>query len=175
MKLVILGRDGVLNAMPATYIESPEHWEPLPGVLEAMARLHREGWRVVIVTHQPAVGHGALRMEALNRIHARLLEQVRQRGGEVEAIFVCPHGPESRCRCRPPLPGLFEEIAERLKINLSGTLVAVATEDELVAARAVGARAVRIADGVVDEVLSTFADLSQFSEALLGGRFVIMV
>lgn len=172
MKLVILGRDGVLNAMPATHIESPEQWEPLPGVLEAMARLHREGWRVVIVTHQPAIGHGALRMEALNRIHARLLEHVRQRGGEVEAIFVCPHGLESRCRCRPPLPGLFEEIAERLKINLSGTLAVMATDAEITAARAAGARAVRIADDAKDDVLSTFASFSQFNEALLGGRFV---
>jgi len=169
VKLVILGRDGVLNAMPATYIESPEHWEPLPGVLEAMARLHREGWRVVIVTHQPAVGHGALRMEALNRIHAHLLERVRQRGGEVEAVFVCPHGSESRCRCRPPLPGLFEEIAERLKINLSGTLAVVATEAELSAARAAGARAVRIADGTTGDGLPTFSTLSQFNKALLGG------
>jgi len=63
------------------------------------------------------------------------------------AIFVCPHGPESRCRCRPPLPGLFEEIAERLKINLSGVAVVAATDEEISAAGAAGAQPVRIAAG----------------------------
>ena len=172
MKLVILGRDGVINPQPATHVDGPEHWEPLPGVLEAIARLHREGWRVVIVTHQPAVSHGALKMEALNRIHARMLDLIRHKGGDIEAIFVCPHGSESRCRCRPPLPGLFEEIAERLKINLSGVAVAVAGTEELTAAQSAGSQPVRIgpseaADG------SAFANLPLFCEALIAGRIAL--
>lgn len=169
MKLVILGRDGVLNAQPATYVDAPEHWEPLPGALEAIARLHREGWRVVIVTHQPAVAHGALSMEILNRIHARMLDLIRHKGGDVEAIIVCPHGPEGRCRCCPPLPGLFEEVAERLKINLSGVAVAVAAEPELAAARSAGAHPQHIGEPAAG-VPVTFASLAQYSEALLAGR-----
>jgi len=172
MKLVILSRDGVLNPMPATHVDAPERWEPLPGALESIARLHREGWRVVIVTHQPAVGHGALHMERLNRIHARMLDLIRHKGGEVEAIFVCPHGAESRCRCRPPLPGLFEEIAERLKINLASVPAVVATDDEGAAARAAGALPFRIG---ADEpgAPASFASLWQFCDALLTGRVAL--
>src|SRR4030066_2290625 len=140
MKLVILGRDGVINVAPAAYVDGPENWEPLSRSLVAVARLHRHGYRLVIVTHQPAVAHGALHMETLNRIHARMLDLIRHRGGEVEAIFVCPHGPESRCRCRPPLPGLFEELAERLKINLSGVAVGAAFGEEVGAPRPAGAQ-----------------------------------
>jgi D-glycero-D-manno-heptose 1,7-bisphosphate phosphatase len=165
MKLVILGRDGVINATPATFIDAPEHWAPLPGALEAIARLHREGWRIVIVTHQPAVAHGALHMETLNRIHARMLDLIRHKGGDVEAVFVCPHGPESRCRCRPPQPGLFEEIAERLKLNLAGASVVVASEAEATAARTAGARPLRLnaapaapSDAVVWNSLNAYVD-----------------
>jgi D-glycero-D-manno-heptose 1,7-bisphosphate phosphatase len=172
MKLVILGRDGVINAAPATYVGAPENWEPLPGALEAIARLHREGWRVVIVTHQPAVAHGALHMETLNRIHARMLDLIRHKGGEVEAIFVCPHGPESRCRCRPPLPGLFEEIAERLKINLSSVPAVVASDSEALAARATGAQPVRITPGETGGA-GGFASLALFTEALFAGRVAL--
>jgi D-glycero-D-manno-heptose 1,7-bisphosphate phosphatase len=174
MKLVILGRDGVINAAPATYVDAPENWEPLPGSLEAIARLHRDGYRVVIVTHQPAVAHGALHMEVLNRIHARILDHSRHKGGEVEAIFLCPHGPESRCRCRPPLPGLFEEIAERLKINLSGVVAAVATDEEVSAASAAGAQPVRISpsgSGVTG--IPSFDSLQNFSDALINGRLAL--
>lgn len=174
MKLVILGRDGVINMAPATYVDAPENWEPLPGSLEAIARLHRHGYRVVIVTHQPAVAHGALHMEALNRIHARMLDLIRHKGGEVEAIFVCPHGPESRCRCRPPLPGLFEELAERLKINLSGVVVVASSDEEIAAARTAGAQPVRIAASDHSaNGLPAFDTLQQFSDALLTGRLVL--
>jgi D-glycero-D-manno-heptose 1,7-bisphosphate phosphatase len=172
MKLVILSRDGVVNPLPATYIDAPENWEPLPGALESIARLHREGWRVVIVTHQPSVGHGALHMETLNRIHARMLDLIRHKGGEVEAIFVCPHGSESRCTCRPPLPGLFEEIAERLKINLASVPAVVATDDEAAAARAAGAQPLRIGLGEAG-VPAPFASLALFCDALLAGRVAL--
>jgi len=174
MKLVILGRDGVINVAPATYVEAPENWEPLPGSLEAIARLHRDGYRVVIVTHQPAVAHGALHMETLNRIHARMLDLIRHKGGEVEAIFVCPHGPESRCRCRPPLPGLFEELAERLKINLSGVTAVASADEEIAAARTAGAQPVRIASsGYAENGLPAFDTLQHFSDALLTGRLLL--
>jgi D-glycero-D-manno-heptose 1,7-bisphosphate phosphatase len=174
MKLVILGRDGVINVAPATYVDAPENWEPLPGSLEALARLHRDGYRVVIVTHQPAVAHGALHMETLNRIHARMLDLIRHKGGEVEAIFVCPHGPESRCRCRPPLPGLFEELAERLKINLSGVMMVATSDEEITAAREAGAQPVRIEpNGKAVNGLPTFENLQQFSDALVSGRLVL--
>ena len=174
MKLVILGRDGVINVAPATYVDAPENWEPLPGSLEAIARLHRDGYRVVIVTHQPAVAHGALHMEALNRIHARMLDLIRHKGGEVEAIFVCPHGPESRCRCRPPLPGLLEELAERLKINLSGVAVVAAADEEITAARTAGAQPVRIAPSGTDvSDMPIFDSLRQFSDALLTGQLAL--
>ena len=172
MKLVILGRDGVINATPATYVDAPESWEPLPGSLEAIARLHREGYRLVIFTHQPAIADGALYMEVLNRIHARMLDLIRHQGGDVDVILVCPHGADSRCRCRPPLPGLFEQLAERLKINLSGVVAVMAGEDELTAARAAGALPVRIAPGVFADGVPTFSNLPAFTEALLAGRIV---
>jgi len=120
LKLVILGRDGVINAATALPILKPDEWAPLPGVREAISRLHRDGYRIVVVTNQPAVAQGTLKIEALNRIHGKMLEIVRQKGGEIEAFFICPHVPADKCRCRAPMPGLFEEVAERLKVNLSG-------------------------------------------------------
>ncbi|OZA10405.1 MAG: D-glycero-beta-D-manno-heptose-1,7-bisphosphate 7-phosphatase, partial [Hydrogenophilales bacterium 17-62-8] len=46
MKLIILDRDGVINVHSSQFIKSPDEWKPIPGSLEAIARLTREGWRV---------------------------------------------------------------------------------------------------------------------------------
>ena len=46
MKLIILDRDGVINIGSNQFIKTPDEWKPIPGSLEAIARLTREGWRV---------------------------------------------------------------------------------------------------------------------------------
>ncbi len=119
MQLIILDRDGVINEDSADYIKSPEEWIPIPGSLEAIARLCRAEFRIVIITNQSGVGRGLFTIDMLNRIHTRMLEHIRQKGGEIDAIMICPHTPEDNCDCRKPKPGMFLELAQRLKINLN--------------------------------------------------------
>ena len=56
MKLVILDRDGTINEDSAEFVKSPEEWAPLPGALEAIARLNQAGWHVVIASNQSGLG-----------------------------------------------------------------------------------------------------------------------
>jgi len=65
MKLVILDRDGVINYDSDKYIKSPEEWKPIPGSLEAIARLHREGYRVVVASNQSGVARGLFDIDML--------------------------------------------------------------------------------------------------------------
>ncbi len=179
MKLVILDRDGVINHDSDQYIKSPEEWTPIPGSLEAIARLHREGYKVIVASNQSGVARGLFDMDMLGRIHAKMLEAVRVKGGEIDAIFFCPHKPEDNCRCRKPLPGLFLEIIDRLKANLSGVYAVGDTERDILAARAVAARAVLVHTGKGKRTLKksklladvpVFDDLAAFTEDLLSGR-----
>ena len=118
MKLVIVDRDGTINVEREGYIQSPEEWEPLPGALDAIARLNHAGFHVVIAANMPGIGRGLFDMGALNAIHALMSKQLAAVGGRVEAIFFCPHAPDESCRCRKPLPGLFEQIGERYNVDL---------------------------------------------------------
>lgn len=115
MKLVILDRDGTLNAAPASgeFVASDEEWQPLPGALEAVARINRLGWHAVIATNQAGLGRGLFDVSVLNDIHAKLHRLLSAAGGRVDAIFYCPHAPADNCTCRKPLPGLMEQICER--------------------------------------------------------------
>ena len=122
-KLVILDRDGTINQDSDDYIKSPEEWIPLPGALEAIARLNHAGWHVVVASNQSGLGRGLFDMATFNAMHAKMNKLLSGVGGRIDAVFFCPHGPEDQCHCRKPLPGLFEQIGERLGVDLHGTHV----------------------------------------------------
>lgn len=113
MKLCILDRDGTINIDRDDFVKSAKEWLPLPGALEAIARLNHAGWHVVLASNQSGLGRGLFDMAALNGIHAKMHQQLAAVGGRVDAVFFCPHTPQDQCRCRKPLPGLLEQIRDR--------------------------------------------------------------
>ncbi|BAL23073.1 D-glycero-beta-D-manno-heptose 1,7-bisphosphate 7-phosphatase [Azoarcus sp. KH32C] len=117
-KLIILDRDGVINFDSEQFIKSPDEWKPLPGSLEAIARLNQWGWRVVVASNQSGVGRGLFGMDTLNAINEKMVKSLAQVGGRLDAIFFCPHAADSTCDCRKPKPGLFLQIAERFNVVL---------------------------------------------------------
>ena len=123
MKLVILDRDGTINAESADFIKSPDEWMPLPGALEAIARLNHAGWHVVVASNQSGLGRGLFDVASLNAMHAKMYKMLAAVGGRIDAVFYCPHTPDDKCHCRKPEPGLFEQIGERYGIDLNGVAV----------------------------------------------------
>jgi len=117
-KLVIMDRDGTINADSDEFIKSPEEWQPLPGALEAIAKLNHAGWHVVVATNQPGLGRGSFDVGTLNAIHTKMNKALAAVGGRVEAVFYCPHAAEDHCDCAKPAPGLFFQIGERFGVDL---------------------------------------------------------
>jgi D-glycero-D-manno-heptose 1,7-bisphosphate phosphatase len=138
MKLVILDRDGTINADSADYIKTPQEWTPLPGALDAIARLNHAGWHVVLASNQSGLGRGLFDMAALNAMHAKMNKLLAAAGGRIDAIFYCPHTPDDNCRCRKPAPGLFEQIGERYGVALEGVPVVGDSARDMVAGVAAG-------------------------------------
>ena len=147
MKLVILDRDGVINHDSVHYIKSPAEWKPLPGSLEAIARLNQAGYRVVVATNQSGVGRGLFDMDTLNAIHEKMHRAVQGAGGRIDAIFYCPHAPDANCGCRKPKPGLFERIAACYNIDLANVYAIGDTLRDVKAAVAAGARPLLVRTG----------------------------
>ena len=120
MKLIILDRDGVINQDSDAFIKSPEEWIPIPGSLEAIARLNQAGYRVVVSTNQSGIARGLFNIFTLNTIHQKMLHAAQQAGASIDAVFFCPHAAEDNCDCRKPKPGMMHEIARRYEVNLKG-------------------------------------------------------
>ncbi|AQZ94088.1 D-glycero-beta-D-manno-heptose 1,7-bisphosphate 7-phosphatase [Halopseudomonas phragmitis] len=141
MKLIILDRDGVINEDSDAYIKSLDEWIPLPGSIEAMARLSKAGWRIAIATNQSGLARGYFTQEILEAMHARLAELVAEQGGQVELIRYCPHGPDDDCDCRKPRPGLYRQIADYFGLDsLSGVPTVGDSLRDLEAGVAVGCK-----------------------------------
>jgi len=176
MHLIILDRDGVINKDSDEYIKSASEWVPIPGSLEAIARLNRADYRVVVATNQSGIARGLLDLNALNNIHQQMHRALAEVGGHIEAVFFCPHGPKDRCSCRKPKPGLLEDIAKRLRMDLTGVPTVGDSMRDIEAAQAVGAQPILVRTGKgasTEEQLNgnndvpVFKDLASVVDSLL--------
>lgn len=155
MTTVFLDRDGVINRkLPeGEYVSSWERFELLPGVLEAMQALKAAGLRVVVVTNQRGVALGRYSTADVEAIHARLQALLTEGGRSagavgqagqagVDAFYYCPHD-KRMCRCRKPLPGMFEQAqAQFPRIEAERSVMVGDSLSDIEFGRAVGMRTI---------------------------------
>lgn len=146
-RLILLDRDGVINHDSDAYIKSPDEWRPLPGSIEAIARLCKAGFRVAVVTNQSGIARGLFDLSVLAAIHDKMHRAVEKAGGRIDAIFFCPHGPEAGCACRKPKPGMFVEALERFGASAAETWAVGDQLRDLQGAHAAGCRTVLVLSG----------------------------
>ena len=146
-RLIVLDRDGVINEDSDEFIKTEDEWYALEGSLEAITRLSKAGYLVVIITNQSGIARGLFTYNTLNRIHQKMLDQLNALGGDINAIFFCPHGPDDDCTCRKPLPGLYLELKERLGCELDSVDSVGDSLRDLQAARTAGANPVLVRTG----------------------------
>ncbi|MFW5723314.1 MAG: D-glycero-beta-D-manno-heptose 1,7-bisphosphate 7-phosphatase [Halochromatium sp.] len=144
---MILDRDGVINYDSAEYIKSTREWEPIPGSLEAIARLNNAGVTVAVATNQSAIARGLCDLDDINAIHQMLRSRLNAVGGHVEVIAFCQHAPGEGCECRKPKIGLLREIRRRTGIPLDDAPMIGDSQRDLDAAISVGARPVLVRTG----------------------------
>ena len=179
IKLAVLDRDGVINQDSDSYIKTTEEWVPIPGSLEAIARLNHAGFRILVATNQSALGRGYFSVDALNAIHRKMRRELSVLGAQIEAIFFCPHAPEAGCQCRKPLPGLLADIGYRLQIDMVGIPVIGDSFRDIQAAASVGASPLLVLTGQGRMTIKkhgddltgvpVYKDLAAAANALLAG------
>ena len=140
-KLVVLDRDGTLNQDRDDFVKSAPEWQPIPGALEAVARLNQAGWHTVVATNQSGLGRGLFDTAALNAMHLKMNQLLARVGGRIDAVFFCQHTPADACDCRKPQPGLLLQIAERFALKPADLVVVGDSLRDLQAAQAVGSQA----------------------------------
>lgn len=181
MSLIVLDRDGVINQQSSDHITSAEEWTPIPGSIEAIAKLSQAGYQLVVATNQDGLALGLFDLDELEAIHAKMRALVEDAGGEISAIFYCPHSEEDNCRCRKPKTGLLDAIEAEFDTSLHGSYMVGDRLKDLQVALAKGCKPVLVKTGCGEDTLqqlitrpderlahtAVFEDLSRFAQFLL--------
>ena len=164
-ELIILDRDGVINVDSKDYIRSPDEWHAIPGSLDAIAKLHKAGYKIGIATNQSGINRGYYSEDTLDKIHAKMLAEIKKAGGHIDMIAYCPHTPDDYCECRKPKPGLLNHISQTLNIPLSHAIMIGDKQTDFDAAKAAGADGILI--NADTNKKSDFSSLADTVDALL--------
>lgn len=152
-RAVFLDRDGTVIADPG-YLDHPDGVRLLPGAAEAIARLNRAGYAVVMVTNQSGIGRGYYSEDAFRRVQQEVERQLEARGAHLDAVYYCPHDPTVHaCECRKPGLLLFEQAIHELGLEPSTSWFVGDRGRDVAPAGHWGGRAVQVArpDGSFDE------------------------
>ena len=176
MKLIILDRDGVINQDSDEFIKSVDEFIPLPGSLEAIARLKKAGYTIAVATNQSGIARGYYDEATLAAMHDKLAHLLDKQGGEIDYIAYCPHGPDDDCACRKPHPGLLNEISKHFNVELTNVPIIGDSLRDIQAARSVGAYPILVKTGKGERTLENtdqicdipvYADLAAAVDALI--------
>ena len=115
--MIFLDRDGTVNA-DVGHVYRVEDWLFLDGSIEAMLLLQKHGYTLSITTNQSGIARGMYTSDDVAILHDHMCEQLARAGITIEAIAICPHGPEDACGCRKPAPGLAEQIRESVDFTI---------------------------------------------------------
>lgn len=175
MKLIILDRDGVINFDSDQFIKNPDEWIPIPGSLEAIAKLNENGYQVAVATNQSGLARGYMDEPVLRSIHEKMNQALAEVGGKIDYLRYCPHGPDDQCNCRKPKAGMLEAISKFFSTDLSGVPAVGDSIRDLQAAQTVGADPILVRTGKgerslqdpqLDPSIPVYDDLAQFVNQL---------
>ncbi len=159
MKVVVLGRDGVINQQRRDGAVTADNFEPVAGSVDAIARLAQAGFRVVIATNQQELSRGELDVEDLHDVHLKLLSLITETGGAIDGVYFAPTGnPDGHGKSQPKV-ALLEQVSERYRLPATELIVIGDSREDLEAAASVGARSVLVQTGDSEQA---FAALKKF-------------
>lgn len=137
-RLILLDRDGVINVDSPDHIRSVDQWLPIPGALDAIARLKSAGLLVGVCTNQSGIARGLLDEAVLRHIHEKLAAMLAARGVALDALEYCPHHPHAGCECRKPKPGMLIKVMQQVGVAPTEALFVGDSLRDMQAARAAG-------------------------------------
>lgn len=147
-KAIFLDRDGTINKYVG-FLRNIEEFELLDGVAKAIRKINESGYLAIVVSNQPVIARGEVTVEQLDEIHKKMMTLLGNEGAYVDAIYYCPHHPDSgydgeikelkiKCKCRKPEPGMLYQAQEDYNIDLSQSWMVGDSSNDIEAGKRAG-------------------------------------
>lgn len=150
-KVVFMDRDGVLNekALEGDYVKSWREFRFLPNVPEALVRLKALGFLLIVVTNQRGVAREIVAEETVREIHRTMVEELRARGADLDAVYYCPHDVTDGCSCRKPKPGMVNRAINDFRrkgvdLDIEHSYMIGDSEQDIVLGKTVGLKTAKV-------------------------------
>ncbi len=173
-RVVFLDRDGVVNCPPpkGSWVFSWEEFRFADSSLEALRRLHENGFTVIVITNQSCIGRGLATFEQIEAINRRMAEAVAEAGGRLAGVYMCPHPKDADCSCRKPKAGLIDQAARELGVRPERAFLIGDSQRDIVAGLARGCTTIFVTTGQGDPAEGSaahhvVADLAQAVDLLV--------
>lgn len=155
-KAIFLDRDGTINKYVG-YLRTPEQFELLDGVGEAIRKINLSGYLAIVVTNQPVIARGEVTADGLQQIHNKMETMLGKEGAYLDGVYYCPHHPDKGfageveelkivCECRKPKAGLLLQSAKDFNIDLSQSWMIGDSENDVLAGRNAGCKTALIGE-----------------------------
>lgn len=137
---VFLDRDGTI-LKHRNYLRELKNVKLYKNAPYALKMLKKNGYKLVIITNQSAVGRGFLTLKKLYKIHKKMLSLLKKKGAVIDGIYFCPHHPDENCVCRKPRTGLIKKAAKELNIDVKKSYFIGDNETDVQTAKNAGMKA----------------------------------
>lgn len=175
-KAIFLDRDGTINKYVG-YLRTPEQFELLDGVGEAIRKINLSGYLAIVVTNQPVIARGEVTVDGLQEIHNKMETMLGKEGAYLDGVYYCPHHPDKGfageveelkivCECRKPKAGLLLQAAKDFNIDLSQSWMIGDSENDVLAGRNAGCKTALIGETDYGQNLQ-FTSLLDFVKEIL--------
>ena len=146
LRVAFVDRDGVLIYEPQdTYqIDSLGKLKILPGVIEGLQRIQKDGYKLVMTSNQDGLGTASYPSDAFEAVQSAFLASLKEQGITFYKIFICPHTPEDNCACRKPKTGLLCDFLKNEPVDRDKSFVVGDRESDMELAKNIGVRAYRM-------------------------------
>jgi len=149
MNAIFLDRDGVINRYPGDtkYVTTCGEFRFLPRAKIAIAKLHKNGFKIFVISNQAGVSKGLFSQEALDSITQKMLTAIEKSQGKIDAVYYCTHRQEEDCSCRKPKAGLIVLAKDNYAIDLKDSFFVGDTMRDVYTAQAAGCKSVLVLSG----------------------------
>ena len=171
-RVALIDRDGTI-IVDKVYLRDPDGIEFAPGAIEGLRLLRDAGFALVLITNQSGIARGYFDAARLEQIHDRLKSMLATEGLRLEAIYICPHGPDDGCDCRKPAPGMVKNAMRDLGFGPDQAILIGDSDADMGAAAAAGVAGLRVTSPGNSAAIGAAADFLEASRracALLAER-----